>query len=415
MRRRQALLTALASCLPLQAATPVRLLVRSSWQTVNIGDIAHTPGLLALLEQHFPQAEVRLWPSKVDRGVDAMLQSRFPKLIILRGEKDVARAMQECDFFLHGSGPSLVAEKDVRRWHEQTGKPFGVFGITLPLQGSTATKPAAAEVVAKTIDLLGKARFVFFRDSTSLKLAQSRACACPQMAFGPDAAFACDLRDEERAKAYLAANQLQEGQFLCALVRLRFSPYWEMKPGTAHDPIKQARNDAMKEHDLGPIRQAIIEVLKQTQLKVLLCPEDSSQMKLHREMILEKLPAELRNRVVWREQYWLPGEALSVYRRSAGMFGAEMHSPIMAVGHGIPAIVCRWAEQTSKGHMWRDIGLGDWLMDMDVEQEVARVVPTVLAMALDPKAAAERAQQARAKVAQLQAQGIAQVRQACGA
>ncbi len=28
-----------------------RILLRSSWQVVNIGDIAHTPGVLALLEK----------------------------------------------------------------------------------------------------------------------------------------------------------------------------------------------------------------------------------------------------------------------------------------------------------------------------------------------------------------------------
>ena len=31
-----------------------KILLRSSWQTVNIGDIAHTPGMLRLLEQHRP-------------------------------------------------------------------------------------------------------------------------------------------------------------------------------------------------------------------------------------------------------------------------------------------------------------------------------------------------------------------------
>ena len=56
----------------------------------------------------------------------------------------------------------------------------------------------------------------------------------------------------------------------------------------------------------------------------------------------------------------------------------------MCIGNGIPAIVCRCAEQTSKGFMWRDIGLGDWLFDLDDEDEVAKVVPTVLAMAKDP-------------------------------
>ena len=60
-----------------------QILLRSSWQTVNIGDIAHTPGVLALLEKHIPEAEVRLWPSKVTDGVDTILAARFPKLKIV--------------------------------------------------------------------------------------------------------------------------------------------------------------------------------------------------------------------------------------------------------------------------------------------------------------------------------------------
>ena len=42
------------------SARPPRVLVRSAWQSVNIGDIAHTPGALALLERHFPEAELTL-------------------------------------------------------------------------------------------------------------------------------------------------------------------------------------------------------------------------------------------------------------------------------------------------------------------------------------------------------------------
>jgi hypothetical protein len=75
-----------------------------------------------------------------------------------------------------------------------------------------------------------------------------------------------------------------------------------------------------------------------------------------------------------------------------------MHSPIMCVGNGVPAVVCRWAEQTSKGFMWRDIGLGEWLFDMDEEKDRARVAETVLALASDPKGAKEKAAKARAFV-----------------
>jgi hypothetical protein len=405
MNRRRFLASALAStiaALP-AAARPRRILLRSSWQTVNIGDIAHTPGVLAILEKHLPDVEVRLWPSKVDNGVEEMLLARFPKLIIVKGPEHLKTAFAECDFLLHGSGPSLVAEKDVARWAKETGKPYGVFGITFSTTGSTATKPAPDGVTSASIRVLNGARFAYFRDSQSLKLAKDRGCTCPVMEFGPDGAFATDLRDDARAIAFLKAHGLEEGKFLCCIPRLRYTPYWTIpEKHAAFDEKKHARNESMKEHDLAPLRQAVAEVLRQTALKVLICPEDQTQMAVGKEMLFDKLPDDVKARAVWRPNYWLTGEALSTYVRSAGLFGAEMHSPIMCIGNGIPAIVCRWAEQTSKGIMWRDIGLGDWLFDLDDESQVPKVVPAVLAMAQDPAAAKAKAAKAREFVEQRQ-------------
>lgn len=396
-------LAALASGALQAAGAAPRILLRSSWQTVNIGDIAHTPGVLALLEKHLPQAEVRLWPSKVDNGVDAMLMRRFPKLRIVQGAEALKSAFAECDFLLHGSGPSLVAEKDVVRWAKETGKPYGVFGITLPSTGSTSTKPASATAMASTAEVLSGAKFVFFRDSASLALARKLGCACPVMEFGPDGAFAVDLADDARADAFLAQNGLQAGRFLCCIPRLRYTPYWTIaEKKAAFDGTKHARNEAMKEHDHAQLRRAIVEIVQQTGMKVLICPEDRTQMAVGKELLHDKLPAGVKERAVWRPDYWLTGEAVSVYRRSAGLFGNEMHSPIMCIGNGIPAIVCRWAEQTSKGIMWRDIGLGDWLFDLDKEDEVARVAPAALAMAKDPAAAKAKAEQAREVVRKTQ-------------
>jgi hypothetical protein len=75
----------------------------------------------------------------------------------------------------------------------------------------------------------------------------------------------------------------------------------------------------------------------------------------------------------------------------------------MCIAQGIPAIVCRFDEQTSKGYMWRDIGLGDWLFDMDTPNDVAKIVPTVLEMAKNPKAAKTKVKKAQAFVKQRQA------------
>src|SRR5207244_2509 len=134
-----------------------------------------------------------------------------------------------------------------------------------------------------------------------------------------------------------------------------------------------------------------VAVVRQTEMKVLVCPEDASQMEIGKEMLVDKLPDDVKAKVAWRPNYWLTDEALSTYVRSAGLFGAEMHSPIMCIGNGIPAIVCRWAEQTSKGLMWRDIGLGEWLFDLDKEEDIPRIVPAVLSLAKDPAAAKVKA------------------------
>ncbi len=384
-----------------------RILLRSSWQTVNIGDIAHTPGVLAILEKHFPEAEVRLWPSNVGNGVEVILQSRFPKVKIVKDAEDLKAAFSECDFLLHGSGPSLVAEKDVVRWSTETGKPYGVFGITFSLTQSTATKPSSDGNLAKTIEVLSGAKFVFFRDSVSLALAKSKGCTCQVMEFGPDGAFATDLSDDAKASSFLNANGLEDGKFLCCIARLRYTPYWTIPAKNAKlDEQKHARNEAMQEHDCKPLRDAIIEVVKNTDLKILLCPEDETQMAVNKEMLLDKLPADVRERCVWREDYWLTAEAVSTYRRSAGLFGHEMHSPIMCIGNGIPAIVCRWSEQTSKGIMWRDIGLGDWLFDLDNDEELKAVPAAVLSMAKDPTAAKAKAAKAREVVQQRQREAI---------
>lgn len=387
---------------------PRRILVRSSWQTVNIGDIAHTPGILRILETHLPEAEIYLYPSNLDNGVDRLLMSRFPKLkIAKKGSKTLEEAYTTCDLLLHGSGASLVAEKDVADWRERTGKPYGIYGITLPPKKSSSTTPTSSDAMAQTVDVLSGAKFVFFRDSKSLAFAKQLGVSSPVMEFGPDAAFACDLRDDARAQAFLKKHNLEAGKFLCCIPRLRYTPYWTIKDHVKFDPEKHRRNEQMKEHDHAQLRKAIVEVVKQTDLKILVCPEDRTQMQVGKEMIYDKLPTDVLKRVVWRPNYWLTGEAISTYVRSAGLFGNEMHSPIMCIGHGIPAIVCRFAEQTSKGYMWEDIGLGDWLFDLDDESNVAKIVPTVLNLAQHPEAASAKAATARQFVEQRQKETMA--------
>jgi hypothetical protein len=384
---------ALAAAFPVlsQSGRRPRIVLRSSWQTVNIGDIGHTPGVLALLEKHLPETEVSLWPMNVGNGVEEMLRKRFPKLRII----DKAGAY-ESDFLLHGSGPYLTAHRDVAAWRKETGKPYGVYGITMAAAGDPGLKIMRNNGLDEYCkDLLNTASFVFLRDSASLKVVKDAGVTSPIVEFGPDGAFGADVRNDEAALAFMKAHGLEEGRFLCCIPNLRNAPYWKVKPGYAFDENKHRRNEEMKEHDHAPLREAIISVVRETGMKVLVCPEDSTQMETGKELLVDPLPADVKPNVVWRDTFWLTDEALSTYTRSAGLFGSEMHSPIMCIGNGIPAVVCRFAEQTSKGFMWSDIGLGDWLFDLDKEEELKRVAPTVLAMAKDPAAAKAKAAKAR--------------------
>ncbi len=129
----------------------------------------------------------------------------------------------------------------------------------------------------------------------------------PTIEFGPDGAFATDLRDDGTALRFLEQNGLRPGKFVCCIPRLRYTPYWLIPEKKATiDPIKHARNEAMKDHDHAPLRQAIKSLVEQTDLKVLVCPEDRTQMAVGKELLYDPLPDTIKSRVVLRSDYWLP-------------------------------------------------------------------------------------------------------------
>jgi polysaccharide pyruvyl transferase WcaK-like protein len=381
------------------------ILLRSGWQIENIGDIAHTPAMLALIEKYMPDAVVTFWPwyhVHLETEI-AMLKRRFPKLKMVEGKLDaqgkapnqeLEKAIAEADFLLHNSGPATIAWADLVHF-KKLGKPFGVYGVTYGLYGIPEK------------DILSDAAFVYFRDSVSLQKAKKAGVHPPVMEFGPDAVFSVDVTDDEKAKAYLKKVNLEEGGFLCCIPKQRHTPGWLHKEKNRPvDPVRHARNEEMKEHDHKPLRDAIIEVVRKTNLKVLICHEDETEMLIGKEWVLDKLPEDVKGKVVWLGRPWLTDEAISIYKRSAGHFGLEMHSPIMCISQGIPAIVVRWEEQSSKGVMWRDIGLGDWLFDFDNEEDIKRFVPTVLAMAKDKKASFKKAEKAKKRVHALHKQSM---------
>lgn len=358
VNRRQFLMSALAAGASAAAVhsadVPRRILLRSSWQTVNIGDIAHTPGMLRLLEEHRPKDTVTLWPKGMNAAVEKLLTDRFPRMAIARTKQDQEQALAECDFFLHGSGPGLVGAAEAER-ARQAGKPYGFAGITL-----------SDEELKNHRALLAGARFVFTRDTDSLRAFQMAGIEGPKAAFGPDATFALDLRAESAADSLLKEHELESGQFLCAVPRLRWTPYWEIHPETTKpNPQRSAINEAFAERDHAKMREAIVAWVREFRRKVILVPEMTYAVPRLRPLLYDPLPQDVKRHVAVLDRYWLTAEAASVYARAAAVISFEMHSPIMAVAAGTPAILLRQPTDTRKGQMWRDIGLDRWIFEID--------------------------------------------------
>ena len=374
-----------------------RILLRSSWQTVNIGDIAHTPGLLALLERHRPDAEITLWPNPLSPEVDALLRRRFRRLRIASTPAAHDEALAACDFFLHGSGPGLVGAPEAER-ARVAGKPYGFAGITLN-----------DEEIKTRGTLLAEARFVFCRDTDSLRALQASGVTGPNVRFGPDATFALDLQDARAADALMAAHGLEPGRFLCAVPRLRWTPYWEIHPERVKPNLERiAVNDAFAERDHAKLREAIAAWVRTTGMKVFVVPEMTYAVSRLRPLLFDGLPAEVKPRVAVLDRYWLTDEAAAVYARAAAVASFEQHSPIMAIANGTPAVLLRQPTDTRKGQMWRDVGLDDWIFEID-RTTGAQVADRLLAIAADLPAARGVAGQARQRAARAMAEMVSAI------
>ena len=66
-----------------------------------------------------------------------------------------------------------------------------------------------------------------------------------------------------------------------------------------------------------------------------------------------------------KETFWLPDEAFSVYARAHTIVSMEMHSIILGLAAGTPTLHPRFAEAGRKAWMLRNLGIEEWLFDLD--------------------------------------------------
>jgi polysaccharide pyruvyl transferase WcaK-like protein len=341
-----------------------KILLVSGWQDVNIGDITHTPGLLNILQKFLPETQVTLWKRSRGEEVKQMLNKNFPKVKIIYGDVDealnvnnpeVIQAFKDHDFMIHGSGPSIVGQANLEAWVKATGKPFGIFGTTIQ------------NISPKLKALLEKASFIYTRETASIKVLKENGITGEHVGFAPDATFCFDSKDESKATAFLKENSLEDRKFICAIPRLRYTPYYKWSPaGWTEQRIKEVNevNEKNKEPDHAKMREAIITWVRETKNKVLVCPEMTYQVEIMDELLINPLPEDVKPFVIKRG-YWLPDEAASVYARAFSVLSFECHSPIIAAANGTPFFYLRQPEDTIKGQMYYDLGFSDWVFEIE--------------------------------------------------
>jgi hypothetical protein len=420
---------------------PPRILLRSSWQSVNIGDIGHTPGALSLLWKHFPEVEITLWPGELGHGSRDMLVKGYPRLKIVEGSvKDgkpttpaLAQAWAEADLYLSGSGSGFPASAHAVAFRKATGKPVGVFGVSNdPISGIGGSRdPEGGTLVSlreRALQLppthlnadlryiMDQAAFFFCRDTITRDYLKAQGVKTPILEFGTDAQLGMHLRDDATGYAYLKARGLAEGKFICVVPRLRYTPYYRIRPNakrTPDDDIKDAINNRTTEKDHAKLRDMIVSYVRATGHKVLTCPEMTYEIELAKEAVVDPLPADVRGNVVWRDTYWLPDEAASIYTNALAVVSLECHSPLIALHVGTPTFYVRQPTDTCKGQMYRDIGANDWFFEID-ETNGPQLWSRLEAIHKDPAAARAKVKSIMAFVEQRQKRMVDAVRTGIG-
>lgn len=339
------------------------ILIVSGWQNQNVGDIAHTPGILSALHKNIPNADMTVWIWKNDSttaSVGRFIKKYFPKVKVVSGDvsdnltvksDEVIKSMLSADLMIHGSGPMILGDKHLAAFKKLTGKPYGVFGATIQWTTPQLTK------------LLNGAKFIYTRETASCDSLKRFGINKPDIVrFVPDAVFALRMRNEKLVKKWLKAHNIEDKGYICVIPRLRRTPY----PQFSSEELARINhlNDSCKEKDHAKLREMITQWVRKTHKKVVVCAEMTYQVHLFNELLIDKLPADVKP-YVYKHDYWWPDEATSFLTHAFALVSLECHSVIMALAKGTPAFYVRQPEDTVKGQMYYDLGFGNWVFDVD--------------------------------------------------
>jgi polysaccharide pyruvyl transferase WcaK-like protein len=250
------------------------------------------------------------------------------------------------------------------------------------------------------IAMLNGAAFIYTRETRTLDILKRAGVKPRVLEFGPDGCFGIDVRDDARGLATLKKLGLEDRKFITLQLRTNTAKLPGVddtrtpKLNPLHPTPEQIADD---ERRAAKYRDLVTRWVRQTGHKVLIAPEVMKEMGHNKRLIFDPLPPEIQRHVVNLEYFWNADEAASIFARAHTVVCHEPHSPIIALANGTPIIHTYSEFHSPKCWMFKDIGLPEWLLEMD-ETPVEKIAETLFAIDADYPAAQAKVKKAMAYV-----------------
>ena len=207
--------------------------------------------------------------------------------------------------------------------------------------------------------LFNDAEFVYCRDSDSLNYLCHRVLTNKSSGWRPDTTFFFNGFDEAWAETFLAEHALEEKKYLCVMLRIS-----DEKPDF-NDPTGGTVSEERQLDHMRKMKNFLEQWIEKSSCKVLLCHETRGTLISAKTRLYDILSKNAQKQCVYMDEFWTSEQAYSVFKHARIITSMEMHSIIMSLNVGTPAIHNPYDECGRKKWMLRDLGLGDWLVDID--------------------------------------------------
>jgi polysaccharide pyruvyl transferase WcaK-like protein len=333
--------------------------------------------------------------------------NRLPKEVLeelQRTNPEAARAFTDAGFVLYTSGTTLnfgrMGVRDLRGFTLRYAMPLLIARAHGIPYGVNAQSFDALDWPASLIfqPLFRDARFVYCRDPDSLEYLRQQNLLCPRSGWRPDTTFFFNGFDDAWADQFMQAHGLKKGRFITVTIR----------SADQKGPLAGTMTAEREQAIMARVRRFIEDWNHRTGLPVVLAPEVASEVEAaHRNIFLKLSPA-AQKKCVEMEKFWTTEQAYSLYRRAQTVVSMEMHSVIMALSLGTPVLMPQFSENGRKVWMLEELGLRDWIFDIDEPAVNGALLDAALLIHKDPAAAQQRV---RSQLPRLRELGVSVIRE----